>query len=100
MKKQFIALFMICVLVLSLTGCYSHASYEEVNTEQKDMFCGYFTLIKKWYDSDSGATCRIMYANDTEVMYFVYSRGCQGGITPLYNADGTLQIYDEKDISS
>ena len=95
MKKQFIALFMICALALSLTGCYAPTSYEAANTEQEDMFSGYFTLIKEWR-SDSGATYQIIYANDTGVMYFVFATGYQGGITPLYNKDGTLQIYDGK----
>lgn len=93
MKKQFVGLFIICVLMLLLVGCYEPNAYEEATTEQEDMFSGYFTLVKEWH-SDRGATYRIVYANDTGVMYFVFAEGYQGGITPLYNADGTLQIYD------
>lgn len=36
----------------------------------------------------------IVYANDTKVKYFICSGYNQYGITPLYNADGTLQVYD------
>ena len=39
----------------------------------------------------------IVYANDTKVKYFVKWTGYQFGITPLYNADGTLQIYEESE---
>lgn len=34
---------------------------------------------------------RILYDRDTEVLYVWTSRGC---ICPLYNADGTLKLYD------
>ena len=33
------------------------------------------------------------YANDTKVMYYIEYGGSSRMITPLYNADGTLQIY-------
>jgi hypothetical protein len=36
----------------------------------------------------------IVYANDTKVMYYIDAYSIAGGMTPLYNADGTLQIYD------
>lgn len=92
--KKIIVLLVVCILGLSFIGCDSR-SYEEASTEQEDIFNGYFTLIKEWR-SDTGAHYRIVYANDTGVMYFVFSSGYQGGMTPLYNADGTLQIYDEE----
>lgn len=38
-----------------------------------------------------------MYANDTKVKYFVRQYGYEFGISPLYNADGTLQIYEESE---
>lgn len=39
----------------------------------------------------------IVYAKDTKVKYFIERTGYQFGITPLYNADGTLQIYEESE---
>jgi hypothetical protein len=27
-------------------------------------------------------------------MYYVYAYGYRSGITPLYNADGTLQVWE------
>ena len=93
MKKKLIALFVICVLMLLLVGCSNPTSYEEAITEKEDIFNGYFTLVKEWH-SESGACYRIIYANDTGVMYFTIASTSKGGITPLYNADGTLQIYD------
>jgi len=38
--------------------------------------------------SDIGATIR--YDKNTKVMYYE----CQNGITPIYNSDGTVKLYD------
>ena len=88
MKKIIILLTMV-ILMLLLVGC---TTYEEA--EQGDEWAnGYFTVIKYW----GGAGDRqymIAYANDTRVMYYIDAYSVAGGITPLYNADGTLQIYD------
>lgn len=34
-------------------------------------------------------------AKDTKVKYFIAKSGYKFGITPLYNADGTVQVYGE-----
>lgn len=39
---------------------------------------------------------RIVYANDTGVEYMIVQIYRRFGITPLYNADGTLKIYEEE----
>ena len=49
-------------------------------------------MITMWNNGD--ATYRIVYANDTNVKYMIITYGYKMGITPLYNADGTLQIYN------
>ena len=62
-------------------------------SQENDLFCnGYFTAINKWRDWNS-RYC-IVYANDTKVKYFIAYSAKKFGITPLYNADGTLQVYD------
>lgn len=52
-----------------------------------------FTIVKEWGEFGQ---YKIVYANDTKVIYLVCINvnNCLG-ITPLYNADGTLQIYGE-----
>lgn len=93
MKKKLIALFVICFMLLSLVGCGK--SYQEATeTHGGNVGNGYFTTIKEWRDSSSNYY--IVYANDTKVMYFVSWSAYKFGITPLYNTDGTLQIYDGK----
>ena len=44
--------------------------------------------------ADDGQDKVFVYANDTKVMYFIVSGSSTFGITPLYNTNGTLQIYE------
>lgn len=92
--KRFVVLLLVLVLLcFTLIGCKS-TSYEETKiNEWEEDFGGYFTTVKQWGGRFDGYYY-ILYANDTKVIYLYYSRGYQSGITPLYNADGTLQIYE------
>lgn len=93
MKKKLIALLMICLILFSLVGCGK--SYQEAtNPKESHIGKGYFTTVEQW-GGGGGYDYYIVYANDTKVMYFIIGDGYTSGITPLYNADGTLQIYDE-----
>lgn len=101
MKKKLVLLLTMCILIFSLVGCGNKTSYQEstevtnLTTHQSN---GYFTVIREWEGTNDN-TYQIVYANDTKVKYLIsynclYQQGAYG-ITPLYNADGTLQIYDE-----
>lgn len=94
MNKKLIVLLTIFILIFSLVGCAT--TYQEATgkNDEEDFCNGYFTVITKW-DDDMGVY-RIVYANDTKVKYITISSGYKFGISPLYNADGTLQIYDGK----
>ena len=87
--KRVIAILCVCLL---LTGCGTR--YEDAKDTSKERGGGYFTLIKEW--SDGGDIYKIIYANDTKVKYLFWGSGYRGGITPLYNADGSLQVYEEE----
>lgn len=89
MKKKFLAIILSSMLVLSCVGCGT--TYQEA-TNTSNSSDSYFTVITEWGGTP---TYRIVYANDTKVKYFVLFDGYRGGISPLYNADGTLQIYEE-----
>ena len=82
----------LCVYLL-LTGCGTR--YEDAEDTLKVTGGGYFTLIKTWSE-DFESSYKIVYANDTKVKYLIWRSGYKGGITPLYNADGSLQVYGEK----
>lgn len=82
-------------MVVCLVGCGT--TYQNAKAVEDGEFGnGYFTTISEWGDTSYG-TYRIVYANDTKVKYFVNTSGYRTGITPLYNADGTLQIYEESE---
>lgn len=87
-----LAVILSSMLVLSCVGCGT--TYQEAtnNSNSSDSFAGgYFTTITEWGGT---TTYRIIYANDTKVKYFVFFDGYRGGVSPLYNADGTLQVYE------
>ena len=93
MKKKIALILVLCTLVAVLCSC-SSISYDEAKVSDTHAFSnGYFTVIKEWDGGVNLPLERIIYANDTGVMYYVYAYNYYGGITPLYNADGTLQIY-------
>ena len=86
--RKIIAILCICLL---LTGCGTR--YEDAEDISNITGGGYFTLIKEWGGVNDGRYS-IVYTNDTKVKYLIWSCGHRGGITPLYNANGTLQIYE------
>lgn len=79
MKKLLVVL--VCVVVL-LVGC--GAGYEN---EEEDTF---YTVVY------SDSSYLIVFDNYTKVMYHMsdgmYNRGT---LTPLYNADGTLRVWED-----
>lgn len=95
MRKKLLAIVMAAMMGLSAVGCKSYQKTVDI-LQNKGSFCGgYFTRIKQWYDSR--CDYYIVYANDTKVMYFIGYQGgsvSKFGITPLYNADGSVQVYD------
>ena len=89
--KKIILILCACLL---LTGCGTNYEYAEDKSEETGG--GYFTAIKEW-DDDDGGVYKIVYANDTGVKYLIYDDIYEAAITPLYNADGSLQLYEESE---
>ena len=88
-------LFYIGCMSLYYVGCGK--SYQEVkkNTDYaRDYGGGYFTLLTKWNGNE--VNYRIVYANGTKVKYLICVNADKYGITPLYNTDSTLQIYEDE----
>lgn len=96
MKKgmKYIALLLCLVCVLTACGTTYQEATSDTSTASKDLGNGYFTIVTEW--SDVGSTYYIVYANDTKVKYLISSSGYRFGITPLYNSDGSLQVYEEE----
>lgn len=100
MKKRILSMALVAEIVVCLVGCGTTTTYQEAteqteSDESRDFGNGFFTIISKWEDTTNNY--KIVYANDTKVKYFVCNTGYKFGITPLYNADGTLQIYEESE---
>lgn len=95
MKQKLFILTVSCMLLLLLlsTGCGT--TYQEAidTNTNSDYANGYFTVVTEW--NDSGNVYRIVYANDTKVKYLIFTGGNRYAMTPLYNTDGTLQVYEE-----
>ena len=95
--KKFCLVLIIILMATMLCSCSPLSSYEEAVTSNTYAISdGYFTVIKQWDSGMNYPLESIVYANDTKVMYYIFLKGHCGGITPLYNADGTLQIYEGK----
>jgi len=44
---------------------------------------------------DNNFSAAILVDKNTNVMYYWFTRSGASGITPIYNADGTLKLYEE-----
>ena len=75
MKMKVLAVFLCAALALGITGCGSDDNKTESMLDKINM--------------DSFG---VIVDPDTGVMY--YQARFDGGITPLYNADGTLRVYE------
>lgn len=98
MKKRLLSVALAVVMAVCLEGCgttYQEATGQTESNASDDFGNGYFTVVSEWSSATNGY--KIVYANDTKVKYFVCNTGYKFGITPLYNADGTLQIYKESE---
>lgn len=94
--KKIVVLLTIFILMFSLAGCASKTYENAIKESYEEYGYGYFTVIEEWgTNNGTGAIYRIVYANDTRVKYLIVVCANQYGITPLYNEDGTLQIYGE-----
>lgn len=95
MRKRILSVALVVVMVVCLCTCgttYQEAIGQTESNTSDDFGNGYFTKITNW--SSPFNEYAIYYANDTKVKYLIYRGANQFGITPLYNTDGTLQIYE------
>lgn len=90
--KKIIVLFITIILLISLCAC--GRSYEEAENNPNSLSGNYFTIIKEWGSGAGYGYSYIVYANDTKVMYYIEYGARSRMITPLYNSDGTLQVYE------
>lgn len=91
MKKKITAMILALGLCVSMSGC----SDDETDVNGKPVEYGYFIEL------ESDGNMKIVYDRETKVKYYIYDaengvgESCRHcfGITPIYNADGSLQVY-------
>lgn len=88
MKK--IALIMVLGLI-TLTGC---CSGHDTEPAQSYIANKYIDLTTVYEDASHGT--EVMYDKNTGVMYLYKYGQPSSFMTPIYNADGTLKLYEEK----
>jgi hypothetical protein len=87
--KKILGLILVGILLLPLASCSSqhNAKVDNPNEDIK-------TLV---YVGSQDDRFHYYYDKDTKVMYVVYAIAYKGGMTPLYNPDGTLKLYEESE---
>ena len=89
MKKKILAVVLVLTLCLGMTGCKKGDIEPEINILGNK----YIDLVTI-YIGDKGT--EVLYDKNTKVMYFVIWNNYQVGITPIYNSDGTVKLYDRQ----
>lgn len=87
MKKKILAVALGLTLCFGMTGC----TKGDIDPESTILGNKYIDLVAI-YIGDKGT--EVLYDKNTKVMYFVKWNGYQFGITPIYNSDGTVKLYD------
>lgn len=88
MKKKILAVALGLTLCFGMTGC----TKGDIESENSALANKYIDLVTIYKDDDYNI--EILYDKNTKVMYFVKWSNYQFGITPIYNSDGTVKLYD------
>ena len=88
MKRKILAVALGLTLCFGMTGC----TKGDIEPESSRLANKYIDLVTIYKDDNHNA--KVLYDKNTKVMYFVIWSGYQFGITPIYNSDGTVKLYD------
>ena len=90
MKKKILVIALALVLCFGMTGC----TKGDIEPESSRLANKYIDLVTIYKDDKYGI--EVLYDKNTKVMYFMIQGRYQSGITPIYNSDGTVKLYDEE----
>ncbi len=93
MKKLILVLTTVLICGTLFVGCNTITT-ENVDDAYYQNAFNKFVVVEEKTNMDYG-TLTIMYDKDTKVMYYLITSGYKCGITPIYNSDGSVMIYDE-----
>lgn len=87
MKKKIVCLVLVIVMLVSLTSCTNVVNTEAIIESPNTNLINFEIIDSNFYET-------ILVDKNTKVMYCWIMSSC-GGITPIYNADGSLKLYEE-----
>ena len=87
--KKLLAIILTMAMVLCAAGC--SGTEEETCQAEKQPFS------RTTYDMQSTTYVSVIVDQETGVNYVFYKSGYGGGLSPRYNADGTLYITEVKE---
>lgn len=88
MKKKILAVALGLTLCFGMTGC----TKGDIEPESSILGNKYIDLVTIYKDDEQNT--EVLYDKNTKVMYFLKRNDHQFGITPIYNSDGTVKLYD------
>lgn len=94
MKRLILILTITLMCGMVFTGCKTTVTENVDNAYYQNAF-NQFVVVEERRNGDYG-TLSIMYDKDTKVMYYMITSAYRCGITPIYNSDGSVMIYDEE----
>ena len=85
-----LAAAIVIFLIVALVLIFAPLKRESLNKELYDQF----VAVEKYGNTQRGLL--IVYDKDTKVMYYFIDDAYQMALTPIYNSDGTIRLYDKK----
>lgn len=80
--------------IIALSICFGITSCtkgEDIESSEYDLGNKYFPLVIIYEDDCS----YIVYDKNTNAMYCIFQKYDKSGITPIYNSDGSVKLYEE-----
>lgn len=80
--------------IIALSICFGITSCtkgEDIESAEYDLGNKYFPLVIIYEDNCS----YIVYDKNTNAMYCTFQKYDKSGITPIYNVDGSVKLYEE-----
>ena len=86
MRKKILAVVLGLTLCFGMTGCAHIVNMDEVIKSPNSKLCNFEIVETNYYGV-------ILVDKNTNVLYY-WIQGMS--MTPIYNSDGTVKLYDEK----
>ena len=87
MKKKILLIGLILSMLFCMSGCTNVINIDKALESPNTKMIDFEVVDKNFYSA-------ILVDKNTKVMYY-WNMSSTGGFTPIYNADGTLKLYEE-----